>query len=66
VLGQPDPLQPDDQHEHQAAARDRGKERRKGAEREGADAEQRQAEHRIARAPLDDHERDEGHDRAGE
>ena len=42
VLGQPDALQPDDQHEHQTAARDRGQERRQRAERERADAEQRQ------------------------
>ena len=53
VLGQPDALQPDDQHEHQAAARDRREERRERAERECADAKQRQAEHRLGDAPLD-------------
>ena len=37
VLGQPDALQPDDQHEHQAAARDGGQERRQRPERERAD-----------------------------
>ena len=47
VLGQPDPLQPDDQHEHQAAARDRGEEAREDAEGERADPEQRQPEHRV-------------------
>ncbi len=57
VLGQPDALQPDDQHEHQSAAGDRGEERRERAERERADAEQRQAEHRSRDAPLDDRER---------
>ena len=40
VLGQPDPLQPDDQHEHQPAARDRRQERGERAEAEGPDAEQ--------------------------
>ena len=56
VLGQPDALQPDDEHEHQAAARDRRQERRQRAERERPDAEQRQAEHRVLGAPLDAHE----------
>ena len=49
VLGQPDALQPDDQHEHQPAARDRREERRERPERERADAKQRQAEHRVLR-----------------
>ena len=66
VLGQPDALQPDDEHEHQAAAGDGGQERRQRAEGEGADAEQRQAEHRVGHAALDDHEGDEADHRAGE
>ncbi len=59
VLGQPDALQPDDQHEHQPAARDRREERRERPERERADAEQRQAEHRLGDASLDRRERDQ-------
>ncbi len=59
VLGQPDPLQPDDQHEHQAAARDRGEEAREHAEGERADLEQLQLEHRRLRTQLDDDEQRE-------
>ena len=66
VLGQPDALQPDDQHEHQAAAGDRREERRQRAERERADLEQRQAEHRVGDAALDHREGDQREDAAGE
>jgi hypothetical protein len=40
VQRKPYSLQPDDQHEHQAAAAQGGQERGDGAEREGLDAEQ--------------------------
>ena len=66
MLGQPDPLQPDDQDEHQPAARDGGQERRQRPERERADPEQRQAEHRIRDALLDGDERGQADHRAGE
>jgi hypothetical protein len=63
VLGQPDPLQPDDQHEEQATAGDRGEEGREGAEGEGADAEEGEPEHRRGDAALDHDEGDHRGDR---
>ena len=62
MLREPDPLQPDDQHEHQPAAGDRREEAREDAERERAVAEQLEAEHRILHARLDQRERDEQDD----
>ena len=53
VLGQPDPLQPDDQDELEAAATHRGEQRSEVAGREGADAEELEVEHRLVDAQLD-------------
>ena len=47
VQWQPDPLQPDDQHEHQPAAAQRGEEAGQHSGRERADLEQLDAEHRL-------------------
>src|SRR4029453_15273869 len=62
VQGQPDALQPDDQHELEAAAADRGQQAGQVAGREGADPEQVEVEQRVGRAALDDQEHPEqGH-----
>jgi hypothetical protein len=66
VLRQPDPLQPDDQHEHQAAARDRREEAREHAERERADAEEAESEHRVRGARLDGDEDREQREAGGD
>ena len=62
VQRQPDPLQPDDQHEHEAAPPDGGQEAGEGPGGEGADAEERQPEHRLGRPSLDDGEGDQQRD----
>ena len=54
--GQPDPLQPDDQHEHQPAARDGREEAREDAEGEGPDAEERSRNIGGVDAHLDERE----------
>ena len=64
VQRQPDALQPDDQHELQAAARHRGEQVHGLTGREGADPEQPQVDHRVGDAVLDEAERDEQHDAA--
>ena len=56
VLGEPYPLKPDDQHEHQPAAPDAREQRRQASSAERPDTEQRQAEHRIGDLRLDDAE----------
>ena len=56
VQREPDPLQPDDQHEHETAPAQRGEEAGHVAGREGADAEEREAEHRLGHLGLDDPE----------
>ncbi len=66
VLGQPDALQPDDEHEHEPAARESGEQRGEVAAGEGADPEQGDAEHRSCHAPLDGHEQREHRDPAQE
>ena len=62
VQGQPDPLEPDDQHEHQATAADGGQEAGEDAGGEGADLEEAQREHRLAHPDLDDAEDDQQDD----
>ena len=47
VQGQPDPLEPDDQHEHQPAAAEGGQEAGQHAGGEGPDLEQLETEHRL-------------------
>ena len=59
VQRQPDSLQPDDQHELQAAAGDRAHQARHVARRVGADAEQAQPEHRLGDLRLDQAEDDQ-------
>ncbi len=62
VLGQPDALQPDDEHEHEPAAPHRREEARQHARRVRPDPEQRQPEHGMVRAQLDhceDHQEEE-------
>ena len=56
---QPDPLQPDDQHELQPTAGDRGEQRRQHAGGERPDAEQHEIDHRGRNAQFDQEERDE-------
>ena len=56
---QPDPLQPDDQHELQAAARGGCDEARGAAGGEGSDAEQRELEHRLGHPAFDQDEGDQ-------
>ena len=58
VQGQPDALQPDDQHEHQPASADAGQQGGDAAGREGPDPEQREAEHGVGDPRLDE---EEGH-----
>ena len=66
VQRQPDALQPDDQHELDAAARDRHQQAGHVARGELADLEQRQPEHRLGDPGLDDHEDDQQGDAADE
>ncbi len=66
VQRQPDALQPDDQHELQAAASDRRDQAGDVAGGERADAEQAELEHRIGDPRLDQDERGEQRDAADE
>jgi RNA polymerase sigma-70 factor (sigma-E family) len=59
VQRQPDPLQPDDQHELHAASRRGRQDVGHVAHREPADLEQVHREHRVAPPVLDDHEDNE-------
>ena len=59
MLGQPDALQPDDEHELQPAAAQRGEQVRGVAEGERADPEQREVEQRVRYPQLDRDERGE-------
>ena len=59
VQRQPDALQPDDQHELQAAACHGDQQGGDAAGSEGADPEESEAEHRLGDARLDDHEGDQ-------
>ena len=59
VQRQPDPLQPDDEHELQAASGDGHDEARHVAGGEGPDAEQAELEHRLGDPGLDHDERRE-------
>ena len=74
VAGQPDALQPDDEHEHEAAPPEGPEEAGEDAGREGADLEQLQAEHGLVGVHLNEAEEDqegdtdaelEEHDRVG-
>ncbi len=56
MLGEPDPLEPDDQHELQPTSPERGQKSGNVAGGEGADAEQAKAEHRRRHLGLDVHE----------
>jgi hypothetical protein len=58
-----DALQPDDEHELQAASADARQQRREIAGREGTDLEQIQVEHRLLDSSLDEAEEDQ-HDHA--
>ncbi len=53
VQRQPDPLEPDDQHEHQPTPADGGEEARQDTACEGADPEEREAEHGLGHPGLD-------------
>ena len=64
VEGEPDALQPDDQHEHQTTAAERRKEAGDVPGREGPDPEQGQPEHGIVHSGLDDGEDDQDGDAA--
>ena len=64
VQGQPDALQPDHQHEHEAAPAHRGQEAGHVAGREGADPEELEAEHRVGHLGLDDPEHHQDGDAA--
>ncbi len=69
VQWQPDALQPDDQHELEAAAADRREESGEDRHRERADLEQAHLEHGRLRAQLhedEDHEEHDAADDAGE
>ena len=66
VEGQPDPLEPDDQHEHQAAPAEGGQEAGQDAGGEGPDLEQLEPEHRLGHAGLDHAERDQEDDAEGQ
>ena len=59
VAREPDPLQPDDEDELQAAAADRGQQGRDAPGGERADAEEREVEHRLGDPPLDEREDDQ-------
>ena len=63
VQGQPDALQPDDEHEHQPAPGQGGQEARQGPEGEGPDLEQVQVEHGVLH-PGFDHDEDGQEDHA--
>ncbi len=64
VQRQPDALQPDDQHELQAATCGGADERSDVAGGELTDAKERELEHRIADTQLHEHERDKQTDTA--
>ena len=66
MLRQPDALEPDDQHEHQAAPGHRGEEGGERPEGERAHPEQRQPEHGVGDAALHEHKRDQAGDSAGQ
>ena len=66
MRGQPDPLQPHDQHELQPAAADRRQEDGEVPGRERAHAEERDVEHRVDHALLDAPERGQQHDAEAE
>src|SRR5208283_5624614 len=57
--GEPDPLEPDDHHEHHAPSGDRPEEPREVPRGEGPDPEELETEHRVPDPSLDEHERDE-------
>ena len=61
----PDPLEPDDQHEHEAAASKRGQQAGDASGREGPDAEEAEPEHGLLGAKFDEHE-DAEHRQAAE
>ncbi len=56
MLRQPDALQPDDQHELQAAPAERAQQAGDVPGGERADLEQAQPEHRLGHVQLDPHE----------
>ena len=69
VLGQPDALEPDDQHELEPTPADRGHQAGQVAHAERADPEQGDRHHRVLDPLLDQHEGDEQQhatDQAGE
>ena len=59
VSRQPDALQPDDEHEHQATAAEGAEEAGEHAGGEGPDLEELQAEHRLVGVDLNEAEQDE-------
>jgi len=66
VQRQPDPLQPDDQHELHAAPADRGQQAGQVAEGERAITEQAEVEHRLGDPGLDEAEGEQQGDAAAE
>src|SRR5664279_4901972 len=66
VQRQPDPLEPDDEHEHQPVTAESGQEAGQYPAGEGPDLEQLQPEHGLGDLGLDDAEHDEERDPEGQ